>query len=197
MYILIQKDEKTVLGHKVWCGFGYKSSIESSFNDLRVLSFEKNQKSVPMMVYSSAEFALYEASRLSKLIKEAKGKDISFDIMPLYVYLTEITNWGVENCFVPTVPHILIVKNELACFGYKIWCGFGDRRIIADSFGDVWLINSEQKRKSVCLEIFSTAEYATHEAARFADIIKKEHKKDVSFETMPLYVFLRQFESFK
>lgn len=197
MYILIQKDEETVLGHKVWCGFGYNASIESSFNDLRVLSFEKNQKSIPLIAYSTAEFALHEASRLSKIIKEAKGKDISFDIMPLYVYLNEIANWGVENCFVPTVPHVLIVKNERACFGYNIWCGFGGRRVIADSFEDIRVTSSEKNQKTVCLEIFSTAEYAAHEAERFADIIKKEHEKDISFEIMPFYVLLRQFESFK
>lgn len=197
MYILITKKDDAVLGHNVWCGFGYNASIESSFNDLRVLSFEKNQKSVPLIVYSTAEFALHEASRISNIIKEAKGKDISFDIMPLYVYLTQIGNWGVENCDVPTVPHILIVKNERACFGYNIWCGFGGRRVIADSFEDVRVLISEQNRKSACLEIFSTAEYAVREAARFAEIIKKEHDKDVSLEIMPLYVFLRQFESFK
>lgn len=194
MYILITKKDDAVLGHNVWCGFGCNASIESSFQDVRVLSFEKNQKSVSLIVYSTAEFALHEAARISDIIAKEKGKHIPFDIMPLYVYLTEISNWGVENCSVPTAPQVLIVKNKNACFGYNIWCGFGEGLTISDSFEDIRFIRSEKNEKSVCLEIFSTPEYAIHEAARFTKIIKKEHDKDVLFEMMPLYVLLRQFE---
>lgn len=197
MYILIKKNDDVVLGHNVWCGFGYNASIESSFQDVRVLSFEKNQKSVSLIVYSTAEFALREAARISDIIAKEKGKHISLDIMPLYVYLTEISNWGAENCSVPTAPQTLIVKNKKAFFGYDIWCGFGEGRTISDSFEDIRFISSEKNEKYVCLEIFSTPEYAIHEAARLTKIIKKEHDKDVLLEMMPLYVLLRQFESKK
>lgn len=93
MYILIRDDATKVLGFTVWSGFSENSGIVESFNDVAVVSFEKNQKSVSIRMFSTPEYASTEAIRISKIIKETHGKDIKLDIMPLQVYIRQIENW--------------------------------------------------------------------------------------------------------
>lgn len=94
MYILIREDSTKVLGFTVWSGFGNDHSISDSFNDVAVVSFEQNEKSVSVRMFSTAEYANSEAIRLSKLIKELHEKDIKLEVMPLHVYIRQIENWG-------------------------------------------------------------------------------------------------------
>jgi hypothetical protein len=94
MYILIHEDATKVLGFTVWSGFGNSHSISDSFNDVAVVSFEQNEKSVSIRMFSTAEYANSEAIRLSKIIKELHGKDIKLEVMPLHVYIRQIENWG-------------------------------------------------------------------------------------------------------
>lgn len=94
MYILVRDDTTKVLGFTVWTGFTQNGHIEESFNDVAVVSFEKNEKSVSLRMFSTAEYASKEAVRISKLIKEQHGKDIKLDIMPLTVYIRQIENWS-------------------------------------------------------------------------------------------------------
>jgi hypothetical protein len=94
MYILIREDATKVLGFTVWSGFGAAHSISDSFNDVAVVSFEQNEKSVSVRMFSTAEYAHSEAIRLSKIIKELHGKEIKLECMPLHVYIRQIENWG-------------------------------------------------------------------------------------------------------
>lgn len=94
MYILIREDATKVLGFTVWSGFESDHSISNSFNDVAVVSFEKNEKSVSLRMFSTAEYAHAEAIRISKVIKEIHGKDIKLDVMPLNVYIRQIENWS-------------------------------------------------------------------------------------------------------
>ena len=94
MYILIRQDDTRVLGFTVWSGFGPDRSITDSFNDVAVVSFEKNEKSASVRLYSTIEYASAEAVRISKIIKEAHNKDITLECMPLYAYVRQIENWA-------------------------------------------------------------------------------------------------------
>jgi hypothetical protein len=94
MYILIREDATKVLGFTVWSGFGNDHSISDSFNDVAVVSFEQNEKSVSIRMFSTAEYAHSEAIRLSKIIKELHGKEIKLECIPLHVYIRQIENWG-------------------------------------------------------------------------------------------------------
>lgn len=93
MYILIRDDAEKVLGFTVCSGFSDNAGISDSFNDVAVASFEKNQKSATVRMFSTPEYASTEAVRISKIIKETHGKDIKLDIMPLQVYIRQIENW--------------------------------------------------------------------------------------------------------
>lgn len=93
MYILVRDDPTKVLGFTVWSGFSENAGIVDSFNDVAVKSFEKNQKSVSIRMFSTPEYASTEAVRISKIIKETHDKDIKLDIMPLQVYIRQIENW--------------------------------------------------------------------------------------------------------
>ncbi len=94
MYILIREDSTKVLGFTVWSGFGSNQSISDSFNDVAVVSFEQNKKSVSVRMFSTADYANSEAVRLSKIIKEVHHKDIKLEVMPLHAYIRQIENWS-------------------------------------------------------------------------------------------------------
>jgi hypothetical protein len=93
MYILIKKDEKKVLGYTVWSGFGDGGKINDSFNDVAIVSFESNEKSVSVRMFSTKEYAFNESKRIEKEIKEHLNIQIELDIMPLDVYINHIERW--------------------------------------------------------------------------------------------------------
>lgn len=93
MYILIRDDATKVLGFTVWSGFSENAGIVGSFNDVAIVSFERNQKSASLRMFSTPEYASTESVRISKIIKETHGLDIKLDIMPLQVYIRQIENW--------------------------------------------------------------------------------------------------------
>jgi len=94
MYILIRKDDTKVLGFTVWSGFGEEQSISGSFNDVSVVSFDNDEKSVTVRLYSTVEYATKEAIRISKIIKEVHDKDITLQCLPLFAYIRQVENWS-------------------------------------------------------------------------------------------------------
>jgi hypothetical protein len=93
MYILIRNDNSKVLGYTVWSGFDSDGKITQSFNDVAVRSFEQNEKSASIRMFSTKEYAFSESIRISTLIKENTGQVIELDIMPLSVYINHIERW--------------------------------------------------------------------------------------------------------
>lgn len=93
MYILIKNDESKVLGYTVWTGFGHDASIKDSFGDVGVVSFENNEKSATVRLYSTKDYAFSESKRIAEIIKREHDVSIEFDIMPLQVYINHIERW--------------------------------------------------------------------------------------------------------
>jgi len=94
MYILTKKDKEKFLGYTVWNGFDRSGGITDSFGDIAVKSFEKNEKSATVRIYSTKNYAFNESIRISKIIKENTGLDIELDIMPLDTYINHIERWS-------------------------------------------------------------------------------------------------------
>lgn len=93
MYILISKNTTKVLGYTVWSGFDIDGNVSQSFNEVSIKSFEKNEKSATVRIYSTKEYAFSESIRTSAVIKENTGQVIELDIMPLSVYINHIERW--------------------------------------------------------------------------------------------------------
>lgn len=94
MYILVHEDVTKVLGFTVWSGFEVDHGISHSFNDVAIVSFEQNKKAASIRIFSTAEYAMFEALHITKTIKEIHGKEVKLDCMPLHIYIRQIENWG-------------------------------------------------------------------------------------------------------
>lgn len=94
MYILIRADKKKVLGYTVWTGWGNQFSIDQSFGDVDIFSFESNEKEATVRLFSTKEHAFQKSVEISEKIQNMHAQIIELDIMPLDVYINHIERWG-------------------------------------------------------------------------------------------------------
>lgn len=92
MYTLAAHNPKAVLGYHLWCGFN-NDSRQFRLQEISVTSFKDCHMFSYLMVIPTHEYALKEAARLTKILKD-DGHDIELFVLPLSVLEHQMKFWS-------------------------------------------------------------------------------------------------------